>query len=163
MLPIFNSVRFVLGSCFLVLILSTQASISIAQTLPAQSPEVKQLIAMGYEIDAEKKDDVWTVARLGSSTTLLFSKSQERLVVLRMFSRERKLGPNEELELFRELNRVNNDLPYQVTIDDENIYLSLYDFGEYAPKTFAKIVRVAERGNSIFDSYPKLLDLLNNK
>jgi len=152
-----------LGACVVALILSLQATASVAQVFPANSQERKQLIAMGYELDAEKKDDAWTVARLGSSTTLLFSKSEERLVVLRMFSRERKLNSEQELELFKEINRVNNDLPYQVTLDEENIYLSLYDFGEYSPKTFAKIVRVAEKGNSIFDSYPKLLELLNNK
>jgi len=152
-----------LGACVVALMLSLQAAAPMAQVLPADGKEIAQLIAMGYELDVEKKDDAWTVARLGTTTTLLFSKSSERLVVLRMFSRERKLNSEQELELFREINRVNNDLPYQVVIDDENIYLSLYDFGEYSPKTFAKIVRVAENGNTIFDSYPKLLELLNNK
>lgn len=152
-----------LGAFVVVLMFCLQATSSMAQVLSADSQEKKQLIAMGYELDAEKKDDAWTVARLGSSTTLLFSKSPERLVVLRMFSRERKLNSAQELELFKEINRVNNDLPYQVVVDEENIYLSLYDFGEYTPKTFAKIVRVAEKGNTIFDSYPKLLELLNDK
>lgn len=163
MSPNLKSGSHFLGACVVALMLSLQATASMAQVLSADSQEKKQLIAMGYELDVEKKDDAWTVARLGSSTTLLFSKSPERLVVLRMFSRERKLNSEQELELFREINRVNNDLPYQVVIDEENIYLSLYDFGEYAPKTFAKIVRVAENGNTIFDSYPKLLELLNNK
>jgi hypothetical protein len=129
------------------------------QTLSLESPERKQLIAMGYEIDKEDKDDVWTIARLGSST-IAFTKSKERLAIMRTFKRKSKLTKDEEVNLYKEINRVNVDLSYQVIVHEDSISFLLYDHGDYNPKTFGKIVRMSEMVNSIFDAYPRLFSLI---
>jgi hypothetical protein len=144
---------------FVLAIFSQMPTMVNGQVLPAESQERKQLIAMGYEIDAEDKNDVWTIARLGS-TSIGFTKSKERLAVLRTFSIEKNLSTDEKQELHKEVNRVNHDLSFQTIINEDSISFVLYDFGDYTPKTFAKIVRLAEQANSVFDSHPKLYELL---
>ena len=149
---------------FLVVIsiLLSQSSLVHSQTLSADSPERNQLIAMGYEIEKEDKGDDWTIARLGSSS-IGISKSKDRLAVIRVFTRKKPTSNGSELELFKEINRLNIDLSYQTIIHDGSIWFVLYDFGEYEPKEFAKIIRLAEKADSIFDAYPKLLKLLNGE
>lgn len=132
------------------------------QTLSEDSPERKQLIAMGYEIDAEDENDGFTVARLGS-TSITFTKSNEKLTVMRLFSRKENITSDEKNELYEQVNRINNDLTYQTVILEDSIVFALYDFGDYTPKAFAKMVRLAERVNSVFDAYPRLLELIKNK
>lgn len=133
-----------------------------AQTLPSDSPERKQLIAMGYEIDKEDEGDDWTIARIGSSSIGL-SKSKNWLAVVRMFTRQKLKSTTDEIELYKEVNRLNIDLSYQTVIHDGSIWFVLYDFGDYNPKDFAKIIRLAEKADTIFDAYPKLLELLNGE
>ncbi len=132
-----------------------------SQTLSLESPERKQLIAMGYEIDKDDKDDTWTIARVGSST-LAFTKSKERLAVMRTFVRKSKLTKDEEFNLYKEVNKVNTDLSYQVVIQEDTISFILYGYGDYSPKTFGTIVRLSERVNSVFDAYPLLFSLIKS-
>jgi hypothetical protein len=63
---------------YLTLILSTLMFQTQAEVLPKNSPERKQLVAMGYVLDKEDAEDVWTIAKLGS-TRIVFTKNNERL------------------------------------------------------------------------------------
>ena len=134
---------------------------SHSQVLSLDSSEYKQLTAMGYEIDKNDKDDIWTIARLGSST-LALTKSKERLAVMRTFTRKSKLSKDEEFNLYKEVNKVNIDLSYQVVIQEDTISFLLYGYGDYSPKTFGTIVRLSERVNSVFDTYPALFNLIKS-
>jgi hypothetical protein len=137
-----------------------QTCTASSQTLPKDSQERKQLIAMGYEIDSETEENNWTIARLGTSS-IGFSKSKEKLTIIRSFVIQKELNAHQELEVYRQVNRVNTDLAYQTVISDNSVTFVLYDFGDYSPKTFAKLVRYAEQANSVFDSHPELFNLLS--
>jgi hypothetical protein len=56
---------------------------------------------------------------------------------------------------------MNVDLSYQVYLTDEHIAFALYAHGPYQRRTLAVIVRLIEKANDHFDSYPGLLELLN--
>jgi hypothetical protein len=71
--------------------------------LAQDSPERKQLIAMGYELVKEDAGDTFTMADMGS-TRIVFSKNEERLAISRFFNRQRKLNQSEEAELFQIIN-----------------------------------------------------------
>lgn len=132
-----------------------------SQTLPKDSPEIKQLIAMGYEIDKEEPNDTETIADNGVSTIAL-SKNSERMYVSRTFKRDRKLDSKQEFELYKLLNDINTEYTYQTTLSKDSISFVLYDFGSYNPKTFSKIVRVIEGVDSVWVKFPSLLKLINN-
>jgi hypothetical protein len=162
-MPISLKSKNVIFGYFLVgVLLFLKVSIASSQSLPKNGPERKQLIAMGYEIDEENSKDTWTIARLGNSN-IGFSKSNEKLIIIRSFMMQKKLKPSQELELLRLINRVNIDLAYQAVLNDDSLTFALYDYGDYNPKTFAKLVRLAEQANSVFTSYPDILTLLNDK
>lgn len=137
---------------FLCLIFTNFAQ---AQTLPKDSPEVKQLIAMGYEIMKEDPGDRLTVADNGSSK-IIITKTSERTAIFRSFTREKKLDSAQELELLKVINRINTDLAYQVSISDSSISFCLYDFGTYNPKNFSKLIRLIEQVDTMWDKYPAL-------
>ena len=46
-------------------------------------------------------------------------------------------------------------------LTDEHIAFALYAHGPYQRRTLAVIVRLIEKANDHFDSYPGLLELLN--
>jgi hypothetical protein len=149
--------KLILNLIFLMVFSNTVFS----QTLPKDSPEIKQLIAMGYEIDKEEPDDTETIADNGASTIAL-SKNSERMYVYRTFKRERKLNSNQEFELYKLLNDINTEYSYQATLSKDSISFVLYDFGSYNPKTFSKIIRIIESVDAIWVKYPSLLKLINN-
>jgi len=131
-----------------------------AQSLPKNSPEVNQLIAMGYDVDKDTiGEGSWTIANNGSSKIVL-SRSEDRMAIMRIFGRK-KISASKENELLQLINKINIDLSFQTVIQDESIYFVLHDFGTYNPKTFAKMVRLIEKVDSVFDAYPTLLKLLN--
>ncbi len=131
-----------------------------AQSLPKNSPEINQLTAMGYEVDKDTiGEGSWTIANNGSNKIVL-SKSEDRLAVMRVFTRK-KLSAAKENELLQLINQINIDLSYQTMIQDESLSFVLYDYGSHNPKTFLKMVRIIEKVDSVFDAYPTLLKLLN--
>jgi len=132
-----------------------------SQTLPADSPEIKQLIAMGYEINEEAPGDTETIADNGSSK-LVLSRNSERFYVYRTFTRARKLDSKQELELMNLINDINTEYSFQTSISKDSITFVLYDFGTFNPKTFSKVIRLIEQVDSLWTKYPSLLKLLND-
>ena len=129
-----------------------------AKALSANEPELKQLEAMGYE-SKDTKDGSSTIASVGSAR-ILISKNAERTIIFRMFEKGKKLNDAQELELYRVINEINYNNSYQVSLSDGYLTVALYSFGSHEAKTFAKLIRLMENANSLFDSYPKLLELL---
>ena len=142
---------------FLKLFLLCRAFTNVvqAQPLPKDSPELKQLIAMGYEIMKEERGAKLTIADNGNSKVII-TKNAERTAIFRSFTREKKLDSAQELELYKIINQINTDLAYQVSITDTSISFCLYDYGAYNPKTFSKIIRLIEQVDSMWDKYPAL-------
>jgi len=128
--------------------------------LPSGSQELKQLVAMGYELDKTDETSKFSMASNGTNKILL-SKNSERTAVLRVFTRKRELEEKEELELYEIVNKINTDLSYQISLGDDYLAVTLYEYGLYSPKTFSKLVRLIEKVDIIFDTYPKLSELLN--
>ena len=145
---------------FLLIILFS-TNISFAAPLAIDSPERKQLIAMGYDIQKEEPGDTYTMADVGSSR-IIFEKNEERLAIYRVFNVQRKLSKDDELELLKILNKFNETYSYQFSLGKQSLTSTLYIFGNHDPKTFAKVVRLSELASSIFDSRPALIKLLNN-
>lgn len=133
-----------------------------ADVLPPDSPERKQLIAMGYDLVKEDAGDTFTMADMGS-TRIVFSKNEERLAISRYFNRQRKLNQSEEAELFQIINKFNETYGYQFSIGKQSLTATLYLYGNHDAKTFAKVVRMMDRANLVFDTEPKFFQLVNNK
>lgn len=141
-------------------ILLLQSKLDYAQSLPKGSPELKQLVAMGYEIDKQLEDGKFTVASNGSNKILL-SKNSDRIAIFRIFTREKELSDDEKITLYELVNKINTELSYQITLGDDYLAVVLYDYGSHNHKTFAKLVRLIEKSDSVFDSFPRLGELLN--
>ena len=135
--------------------------ISFADALSLNSPERKQLIAMGYDIVKEDKDDTFTMTDIGD-TRIVFSKNEDRLAISRYFNRQRKLNSAEELELHKIINKFNEKFAYQFSISEESLTSTLYIHGSYEPKTFAKVVRLMDKIEVIFETEPNFFKLVNN-
>lgn len=131
-----------------------------AQVLPKDSPERKQLIAMGYELDKENPTDTLTIAKLGT-TKIVFYKNDERVAVARYFTRERKLNSTEELELLKIINKWNIDFAIQFSLDDDYVTTTAYIYGDHDSKTFAKVIRYLDRVDNVFSVNPRFLQLVN--
>lgn len=131
------------------------------QPLPKDSPEIMQLIAMGYEIDKDYEKEYKVTLATTSNSKILLSKNSDRLAAFRVFTRTKKLDKNTEFELHKIVNELNTEYSYQVAIDETSISFTLYDYGSYNPKTFSKIVRMMERVDGAFNKNSKLLGLLN--
>lgn len=144
--------------CFLII--SAAPTTSFSQHLPQDSAEAKQLIAMGYDVAKVETGDIFTVASNGS-TKVAVAKSAERTVAVRYFTRDKKLDSKQEYELLKIVNQINIDLSFQVSVADTYLAVALYEYGPYDPKVFSKLIRLIERADSIFDSYPKIRELLN--
>lgn len=133
-----------------------------SQPLPKDAPELKQLIAMGYEIEKEDPGDTFTVANNGGNK-IAISRNSERLAVARYFNRQRKnLSQAEEHELLKIINTLNKDYTIGFSVSDGFITAIIYDFGAYDAKTFAKIVRKLDKVDVVFDLQPRILRLVNN-
>ncbi len=135
------------------------ASQSFSQVLPVDSLERKQLIAMGYDIGKEDATSVLTVANNGMNKVAV-TRDKDRLAVARYYTRK-KLNEKDEFELMKIINRINNEVTYQLSLSETYLTVALYDFGPYDPKTFLKIVRMIEKADAMFDSNEGLLKLLN--
>lgn len=145
----------------LMIVFAAMASASsFAQPLAPESVELKQLAAMGYEIAKVDAGDIYTVASNGSNKIAL-TKNTERTAILRFFNRKSGLKAQQESELLKIVNQMNNDLSYQVFIDKSFIAFAVYLYGPHEPKTFAQLIRLIERADTVFDRYPGPLDLLN--
>ena len=131
---------------------------AIAQPLPKNSNEVKQLIAMGYEIEPPSKGDEYTIASNGEDK-ITVTRSKSRLVIARYYTRK-NLNESDEVELLKIVNEINKAFYYQVSVLDAELLVALYDYGDYNSKTFLKMVRDIEKSDTIFEYKPKLLELL---
>ena len=131
-----------------------------AQALPKDSLELKQLTAMGYDFPKDLESSGFTVASNGTNK-IVFSRDRDRLAIWRVFTRKKGLTQSQEYDLLKIINKVNTDLTYQVQISETTMSMILCDFGSYDPKTFAKLVRMIEKADTIYDTYPDLLKLIN--
>lgn len=145
----------------LAVILTCLISHSYADVLPPDGPERKQLIAMGYDLVKEDAGDTFTMADIGSSR-IVFSKNEERLAISRYFNVQRKLNQDEQVELLRILNKFNENYAYQFSMGKQTLTVNLYVYGNYEAKTFAKVVRLMDKVNAIFDTDPRFFKLVNN-
>ncbi|MEI8209868.1 MAG: hypothetical protein WCG16_11725, partial [Methylococcales bacterium] len=134
--------------------------LSQSQPLPSDSSEIKQLIAMGYEIQKSEKDSAMTIASIDSGRIAL-SKNSDRIVISRYFTRRKDLNKAQEYELLKIVNNFNSEFSYQVSIGDDYLVVALYVFGPYDAKTFSKLIRLIDKANSIFDNNSELLKLVN--
>jgi hypothetical protein len=128
-----------------------------ADVLPKDSPERKQLIAMGYTL--EDLSSV-TIARVGLAT-ITFDKNEERLAITREYSREKQLNKDEELELLQIINELNNTYSYQIRLLKSSLAITLYQFGNYDSQVFAMLVRLADKVDTIWDTKPRIYKLIN--
>ncbi len=131
-----------------------------ADQLAPNSPELQQLQAMGYDPEKPGAGDAYTLLSNGSIKFTL-SKGDDSLTFVRFFTRKTGLSVGQETDLRLIVNKMNVDLSYQVYLTDEHIAFALYAHGPYQRRTLAVIVRLIEKANDHFDSYPGLLELLN--
>jgi len=131
-----------------------------ADQLAPNSPELQQLQAMGYDPEKPGAGDAYTLLSNGSIKFTL-SKGDDSLTFVRFFTRKTGLSASRETDLRLIVNKMNVDLSYQVYLTDEHIAFALYAHGPYQRRTLAVIVRLIEKANDHFDSYPGLLELLN--
>jgi hypothetical protein len=142
-------------------ILSLLISHAKAQKLSPDSPEFKQILAMGYEIHSQDKDYKETTVFTNGGDLLSVNKNDARVAVSRTFSRK-KLDATQESILLSYVNKINTESTYQVSVSDEGITFALYLFGPYNSRALAMVVRLIERTSSAFDSRPEVLKLLND-
>lgn len=145
-------------SIFLLFVLLTSSA--FAQVLPPDAPERQQLLAMGAEFLPEKKDGKMSIFNLGGDLFII-DKQPERTAVGRNFIRDKKLSEAEELELYKLLNKMNADNPFQFVLYDKSLQANIYIYGNYDAKVFARIVLSASKVESIFEANPKIYSLIN--
>jgi len=136
------------------------SSLVFADVISYDTPEIKQLEAMGYDIDKTEKQPTLIFGSNGSNKILL-TKNSERVVIFRNFTRK-KLTQKDEFDLLQIVNNLNVETSYQVSLQNKSIIFALYFFGNYDPKVFAKLVRLIETCDSNWNNYPNLLKLLND-
>jgi len=136
---------------------------SLAEPLPQDSPELKQLIAMGFDIVSPKKDSKWTLAK-SSNSTILVQKNEDTVLFVRLFTRV-KLSDSDENKLLKVVNKINVDLTYQVALNPESLGIARYQTGPFNPKVFAEQIRFMEQIDYVLEGYRKdnLFELLNGK
>lgn len=148
-------------SKILTVILALSISHVYANVLAQDSPERKQLIAMGAEFLQEKKDDSMSIFNLGGDLFFI-DKKVERTVVGRNFIRDKKLNQAEELELHKIINKLNIDNPFQFVLFEKSLQANFYIYSSYDAKVFARIVFAASKVESVFEANPKIYSLINN-
>lgn len=149
-----------LPKLFVVAVLLLVSQLGFADQMPANSPELQQLGAMGYEVEKPDAGDTYTVVS-NDSVKLTLIKNDDGVAVVRFFNRKSGLTSRRESELMKIVNKMNMDLSFQVYLTDAHIAFALYAHGPYQRRTFATIVRMIEKCNDNFDTYPGLLELLN--
>ncbi len=95
----------------------------------------------------------------GVTLTLTLCWAGHHLTFVRFFTRKTGLSASQETGLRKSVNKMNVDLSYQVYLTDEHIAFALH--GPYHRRTLAVIVRLIEKPDDHFDSYPGLLELLS--
>lgn len=131
---------------------------AIADLLPKDSPERAQLIAMGYSL---KDYETLTLATLGD-TAIAFERNSERVGISRYFNRQKQLNKEEEFELLQIINDLNAEYSYQIRVNKTSVSVHLYRFGNHDPQTFASLVRLIDKVDSIWDTKPRIYKLINN-
>ena len=130
---------------------------AFADLLPKDSPERAQLIAMGYSL---KDYQTLTIATLGD-TAIAFEKNSERVGISRYFTREKELNKDEEFELLQIINELNTQDSYQIRATKTAVSVHLYRFGIHDPQSFASLVRLIDKADSIWDTKPRIYKLIN--
>ncbi len=122
---------------------------SSATKLNSDSPEFKQMKAMGYEIHPKSDELKETSVFTNGSSLINISKTEHRVAIWRAFTR-RKLSTEEETVLLEEVNEMNKKGQYQVNIKDTSINFVVYLFGTYDRKNFAQAVREMENSEHFY-------------
>ena len=130
-----------------------------SQALPINSPERKQLVAMGFELQKQAVTDDGTIADNGD-IKIAIGKSKDRLVLSLSFLRK-KLSDRDEFRLLKIANKINTEATYQISLHEETFAAALYDYGNYDSKTFAKMIRMLEQFQSYIFENTELVKLLN--
>lgn len=138
-------------------VLLMNSSISNAASLARDDPITKQLEAMGYEVKPSENNRI-SIATLGRGK-VLFDKNNERTAIFRMFNLDKRPVGTRRAEFLEIVNKINVEASYQVALEGDTLYVCLYKFGPYDPKTLTILIRLIEQANQIFDDYPKLLEL----
>ena len=90
----------------LCLTIFAYATSSLAQKISTDSPEFKQLQALGYELDKQDAGLSEVTVLTNGSSLLNLERSELRLAVWRSFTRK-KLNTNQEIELLQLVNKMN--------------------------------------------------------
>ena len=144
-----------------IFILFLLCKTAYANALPPDAPERKQLLAMGFEIVKEDPKNAFTIAKIGDSR-IIFAKGPDRLSVTKVFNRKAKLSQAEEFELLKIINILNERYSYQFSLSEQGMTANLYVFGSYDPRTFASVVRLMDRVETIFETQPNFFKLISN-
>ena len=102
-----------------------------------------------------------TLATLGE-TAIAFEKNSERVAISRYFNRQKQLNKEEEFELLQIINDLNAEYSYQIRLSKTSVSVHLYRFGNHEPQTFASLVRLIDKAESIWDTKPRIYKLINN-
>jgi len=129
-----------------------------AEPLRTNSPELKQLSVMGYEVEPPDADDTATYVKLNNQTVVL-SQVSDHLQVYRRFERPKNLTDKEELQLLEIINERNGLSYFQVVLDDTSIVVSLYRVGPYDSRGFAHLIRLIDTADRFLFGAPGLAQL----
>ena len=129
-----------------------------AAPLPSNSPELKQLSAMGYEIEPPDADDTSTFVKLNNQTIAL-SQIADHLQIYRRFERPKTLTDKEERQLLEIVNERNGLSYFQVVLEETSIVVSLYRVGPYDSRGFAHLIRLIDTADRFLFGAPGLVQL----
>ena len=101
-----------------------------------------------------------TIATLGD-TAIGFEKNSERVGISRYFTRDKELNKDEEFELLQIINELNTQYSYQIRATKTAVSVHLYRFGIHDPQSFASLVRLIDKADSIWDTKPRIYKLIN--
>ena len=145
-------------SIFIALFFSLLSCLSYSEPLTKESPEYKQLQAMGYDIKDNGK--FWSLAT-ADNNKLSISKNVDRTTIATYYTRKKSLTAEQELALLRIVNKLNVEYLYQFALTDNSLSCAVYLYGQHDPKTFSKLVRYMENLDSTIDKYPEIYKLIN--
>lgn len=142
--------------CILISIMT--CSQAQAGKLSPDSPELKQLVAMGYEVKTSDNSDSETALTNGDQT-IYVSKDEKRTAINIYYSRK-KLDQSQVFDLLSQVNVLNSETIYQVPITEQGIQFGLYIFGPYNNRALAAVVRNIELVKDEINKRPDLINLL---
>ena len=140
------------------IVLCSVVSFASAEKLATDSPEFKQLVAMGYDLQPTDKDFKVISIFTNGDSSITFERSGGRLAIWRTFSRK-KIDATKELQLLKLVNSMNINTTFQVSTDETSINYVLYLFGPHNSRALSIVIRLIEK----IDFEPELLKLLNNE